>query len=1555
MSQSRRLSATRSFLALGLAVGLVALLSSGDPAAAQDDKPSITIQQCTRTFDGGGDGVSWGQATNWNPDTLPGSTPDEVICIGGSFAVTHSFPSFETILSREHTSTQPFTISGGGVTITGNSSISAAGLIQSGGSISGTGTLEIAGPFTWSGGTQGGAGITNANGDITLSGNGSKTLSGRTINSSGTATVTGTGSLQLRDGAVFNNNGGFDLQTAAGITPDFFGGPPHTFNNNGIFVKSDESTSIIGVEFNNAGQVEVGGGELKFDAGGSCGGVCNGVFSFVGAGGTLNFGGGTFDYGPFASMEGFNNTVEFSGATVNHAGLYSPGGTTTFSGGAANFTGTVQVGGPISLSAGVANFSSGDAITPLLVTHTGGTLTGSDTLTVSSGPYDWSGGIQSGTGVTTAAAGLTLSGAGLKTLSGRTLNNSGTASVTGTGSLQLGDGAVFNNTGAFDLQTSAGIAAAGALPRTFNNAGTFTKSAGADSFVNVPFNNSGTVNASSAVLLFNGGGNCGGVCNGSFNSSATLRFSGGTFDLGEMAILAGSGGVEFSSGTVNLAGTYNVTGPTIFSGGTLNYSGAGTALMGVVTQTAGTLTGSGTVSAVGMYTWSGGTQSGSGVTSADGGLTLSGAFNNKVLSGRTLNNPGSATNVGTGSLLIGSGAVINNRGTFELQSDGGVLVSGGLATFNNTGSFTKSGGAGLSNINVQFNNPGTVNAFSGELQLAGGGNCGSVCNGAFNVASTLSFGGGTFELGGAMLSGAGTMKVSGGVVNHLAGTVLNVGMLTLSGGTANFSTGGPITLSTVIQNGGTLTGADTVTVTGLYDWSGGTQSGSGKTNANGGLTLGGSNSKSLLGRTLNSPATSAVTGSGSLFLSNGGVFENEGAFDLQSNASVTAGTPPHTFSNAGTFVKSGGGGLSAVNVEFNNSGTVNASSGELQLAGGGSCGGACDGSYNVSSKLSFAGGTFGLGPSASVTGAGAVEFGGTATVNLPGTYNVTGATLITGSGTVNFTGTAMLAAVTQTGGTLAATGPVSMSGTYDWSGGRHSGSGTTTALGGILFGGSSAKTLAGRVLTNPASATFSGTGSLVVETGGVLANNGTFDLQTGAGILASGNPPWSTSNTGTFIKSGGAQSTVGVDFSNSGTLDIAASSINFSAGFGQTSGSTRLCAASALFFNFTGGVFRAIPPGPCAVSGNLNNTSGTVFAGDGSGLPTIVNVSGNYTQGVGASFSVPLGGTSPGGALNSHGQMNITGSAALSGALSASLVGGFTPAAGNTFTVMTYGSRLGAFSSSSLPNISPLSWHISQGSTSVMLSAVAAGSPLINSGGSVNSASFAPGAGVAPGSIAAVFGSNLASSMATAGALPLPTTLGGATMLFNNNQAVPKFFATDSQINIQIPWELQGAMSANLTDTVNGVTGPNEPVSLAMFAPGVFAVNQAGTGQGAILIATTTTFAAPTGSIPGAQSRAAVRGVDFLEIYCTGLGPVSNQPATGNAAGASPLSATTANASVTIGGVPATVLFSGLAPGFVGLYVVTLPVPAGAPTGNAVNVVLTIGGVQSNTVTIAVE
>ena len=56
-----------------------------------------------------------------------------------------------------------------------------------------------------------------------------------------------------------------------------------------------------------------------------------------------------------------------------------------------------------------------------------------------------------------------------------------------------------------------------------------------------------------------------------------------------------------------------------------------------------------------------------------------------------------------------------------------------------------------------------------------------------------------------------------------------------------------------------------------------------------------------------------------------------------------------------------------------------------------------------------------------------------------------------------------------------------------------------------------------------------------------------------------------------------------------------------------------------------------------------------------------------------------------------------------------------------------------------------------------------------------------------------------------------------------------------------------------------------------------------------------------------------------------------------------------------IGGTNAEVSFSGLAPNFVGLYQVNVQIPPDAPTGDAVPLTLSVGGISSNSVTIAVQ
>ena len=259
----------------------------------------------------------------------------------------------------------------------------------------------------------------------------------------------------------------------------------------------------------------------------------------------------------------------------------------------------------------------------------------------------------------------------------------------------------------------------------------------------------------------------------------------------------------------------------------------------------------------------------------------------------------------------------------------------------------------------------------------------------------------------------------------------------------------------------------------------------------------------------------------------------------------------------------------------------------------------------------------------------------------------------------------------------------------------------------------------------------------------------------------------------------------------------------------------------------------------------------------------------------------------------------------------------------------------------------------------VAASVYAASAPVVPPASVVNNASFVVGTNsLAPGTIAAIFGSNLDDGTNNAFSSfdkngELLTTLGGASVTFNG-VAAPMFSAFPGQLNVQIPEGLGTTGSATVVVTVGAQSSPPQTVPLGSFSPGIFSTNQKGTGQGAIQIANTSTYAAPSGSISGSATQAVKPG-EFITIYCTGLGAVTNPPTPGKPASDNPLSHTVTTPKVTIGGENAAVSFAGLSPGYVGLYQVNAQIPADAIGGNAITVQLSLSGVLSNTVTIAVD
>ncbi len=240
---------------------------------------------------------------------------------------------------------------------------------------------------------------------------------------------------------------------------------------------------------------------------------------------------------------------------------------------------------------------------------------------------------------------------------------------------------------------------------------------------------------------------------------------------------------------------------------------------------------------------------------------------------------------------------------------------------------------------------------------------------------------------------------------------------------------------------------------------------------------------------------------------------------------------------------------------------------------------------------------------------------------------------------------------------------------------------------------------------------------------------------------------------------------------------------------------------------------------------------------------------------------------------------------------------------------------------------------------------VPAGTPGFSAEGVVNGANFASG-GIVPGEIVTIFGSNLTSSTGIhlAASLPLPSELLKVSVTVNGTPAA--LFAVDNvggpqQINFQVPWEVSGSSTASIQVSNSGATSPSVTVPVLAAQPAIFNYTAGGRVFGAILHA----------SFQLADAAHPAESGETVLIYCTALGQVSSHPADGAAAKGQ---TTVTLPFVTIGANPAIVSFSGLAPGFVGLYQVNAEVPAGLTSGDH-PVVMTIHGAASNSVLLPIQ
>ncbi len=1172
----------------------------------------------------------------------------------------------------------------------------------------------------------------------------------------------------------------------------------------------------------------------------------------------------------------FVNALSMESGTLTLNGASSVGTTLTQSSGIISGTGALTI-------TGLFTWTGGYLCTTLPCTSQTGTPANTYAnggMTLTSGYQYLLGRNLNTTGTVTASSGGYFyigEGAAVTNLAAGTWNFSKTTTV----SVYSG-AATFNNQGTFTNADNT----EDTITVPFNNSGSVQAAAAGTLQFSAVVDSTGSWSAASGSTLYvdAGSGNTA-TFSGAFSGAGTVYFgyNGGTDSItGTYGV---TGLTQISSGTAKFVTGKPVTlGAVTISGGIL----AGTdnlTMTGVLTWTGGYLctttpctsqTGTpantyanGGVSMPSGYQYLlGRNLNTTGTVSASSGGYLYLGY------GATVTNPAAGTwnlSKTTYVALYSGTGTFNNQGTFALTDSSQSDVT---VTFNNTGS-VQAGGGGTLEFSAVGSSSGSWSATSGStLYVDAGSSNTAALSGAFSGAGTMVFGnnGGTDNITGTYNVTGGT-KIAGGTVNFAAPvTLTSVGPLTLSSGTTNFTSGKAVTFPSVSQTSGTLAGTDNFTITGLYTWTGGylcttlpctSQTGTpANTAANGGLSIP-SGYQYLLGRNLNTTGTVSASSAGYFYMGSGATVTNPvgGTWNLSKATYVAIYSGAGTFNNQGTFALTDSN-QSNVTVTFNNTGSVQAgSSGTLDF----SAVGTSTGSWSVTSGSTLfldsgSGNTAAL--SGPISGAGTVILGyNSGTDNITGTYNVTGATKIQG-GTVNFaapvtltstgpltvsagvanftTGKAItFPSVTESGGTLSGTDDFTITGLYTWTSGYlcttlpcTSQTGTpanTYANGGLSFP-SGYQYLLGRNLNTTGTVAASSGGYFYIGYGATVTNpvGGTWNLSKATSIaLYSGSATFN--NQGTLAITDGTQCGIGGTFNNTGTVNPGAGNLVINGAYTQTAGTTLVGSGTGTY----GSIFDqnsplAINGGTMTGSGivgyfGITNNGGTLAPGTATtvGAISLPNATtGSYSQSATSSYNVKLAGTATG----QYDTISATKSATLAGTLNVSLINGFTPAVGNSFTILSAGSVSGTFTTTNLPTLgSGLGWKVTYNATSVVLSVTSVSSPvatlpvtslsfpntIVNTSSAVNTTATLENTGTAALAIASI----------------VPTGVDAANYKYTTDPThpcpiSPSTLGAGSSCTLDVTFTPTSAGAHNsaqitITDNSGNVTGSTQTISLS--------------------------------------------------------------------------------------------------------------------------------------------
>jgi hypothetical protein len=388
----------------------------------------------------------------------------------------------------------------------------------------------------------------------------------------------------------------------------------------------------------------------------------------------------------------------------------------------------------------------------------------------------------------------------------------------------------------------------------FNNTGTFLKSGGGITTVNVPFHN-----LPGGVIQV---------------QSGTLTLAGTSSSVGSTFQLSGSGILDLPNHTFQGTHSASGSGTVLLKNATIGSGGATFAFSGNTLQ------------------WADGTiNTGSEALTNTGTFNIS-DYNYRYFSG-TLNNSGTLNYAPTGGYVLllnnATNTTVNNQsgGVWDIKNDSDIRTynGGGTAVLNNAGTFRKSGGTGTSTVDSKFNNTGTVEVRSGTLVIS---------NTPQLTGTSTTLIGGTWNIYGDTANA--TLTINSG-----SNIKINQGNVTLSGTESTFAK-----INTMEKNEGSfaILNGRNFTTGGAFTNAGNMTIDTGSTFKGG--SAGTSSYTQTAGVTTVNGKMAAIVGM------EGGIIKGTGTIDgnlTVNGGKIQPGNSPGTITITGNYIQSGGGTL----------------------------------------------------------------------------------------------------------------------------------------------------------------------------------------------------------------------------------------------------------------------------------------------------------------------------------------------------------------------------------------------------------------------------------------------------------------------------------------------------------------------------------------------------------------------------------------------------------------------------------------------------------------------